>query len=83
MTDLDPLLRKPDFPRSAKYDPAWMLENQMGPNALWLMEWLSEGLAFVPGMRVLDLGCGRALTSIFLAKDLYDPSVGLQAGVDT
>ena len=69
MIDLDHMLKKPEFPRSAKYDPAWMLENQMGPNALWLMEWLSEGLAFVPGMRVLDLGCGRALTSIFLAKE--------------
>lgn len=69
MTDIEPLLHKSEFPRSAKYDPAWMLENQMGPNALWLLEWLSEGLAFVPGMRVLDLGCGKALSSIFLAKE--------------
>ena len=41
----------------------------MGPNALWLTEWLCEGLALDPGMRVLDLGCGRAMSSIYLAKE--------------
>ncbi|MBI5844560.1 MAG: methyltransferase domain-containing protein [Deltaproteobacteria bacterium] len=57
------------FPRSGKYDPMWVLENQMGPNALWLLEWLCEKMDFKPGMRVLDLGCGRALTSVFLARE--------------
>jgi ubiquinone/menaquinone biosynthesis C-methylase UbiE len=60
---------KPEFPRSAKYDPDWMMDNQMGPNALWLMEWLCEALSLAPGMRVLDLGCGKAMTSIFLARE--------------
>jgi len=46
-----------------------MLENQMGTNALWLMEWLTEAITLKPGMRVLDLGCGRAMSSIFLAKE--------------
>jgi cyclopropane fatty-acyl-phospholipid synthase-like methyltransferase len=46
-----------------------MLENQMGPNALWLAEWLAEALSLKAGMRLLDLGCGRAMTSIFLAKE--------------
>jgi cyclopropane fatty-acyl-phospholipid synthase-like methyltransferase len=46
-----------------------MLENQMGPNALWLAEWLAEALPLRSGMRVLDLGCGRAMTSIFLARE--------------
>lgn len=63
------LLKKPEFPRSAKYDPDWVMDNQMGPNALWLMEWLCEALALKPGMRVLDLGCGKAITSIFLARE--------------
>jgi cyclopropane fatty-acyl-phospholipid synthase-like methyltransferase len=63
------LLIKPEFPRSAKYDPGWMMDNQMGPNALWLMEWLCEALSLAPGMRVLDLGCGKAMTSIFLARE--------------
>jgi len=57
------------FPRSATYDPDWMLENLMGPNALWLTEALSQVLALEPGMRVLDMGCGRAISSIFLAKE--------------
>jgi cyclopropane fatty-acyl-phospholipid synthase-like methyltransferase len=63
------LLQRPEFPRSSRYEPAWLLENQMGPNAMWLMEWLSEALPWKAGMRVLDLGCGRAMTSIFLARE--------------
>jgi SAM-dependent methyltransferase len=41
----------------------------MGPNALWLMEALTEVLPIERGMRVLDLGCGTAMTSIFLARE--------------
>ncbi len=69
MADIKRLLNKPEFPISSRYEPDWVLDNQMGPNALWLVEWLTEVLALKPGMRVLDLGCGRALTSIFLAKE--------------
>jgi cyclopropane fatty-acyl-phospholipid synthase-like methyltransferase len=69
MTEIEQLLRKPEFPRSGRYDIDWMLENQMGPNALWLVEWLTEALPLRSGMKVLDLGCGRAMTSIFLAKE--------------
>ena len=67
--DIKQLLHKPEFPRSSQYEPAWMLENQMGPNAVWLVEWLAEALPLRSGMRVLDLGCGRAMTSIFLARE--------------
>jgi cyclopropane fatty-acyl-phospholipid synthase-like methyltransferase len=67
--DVAGIFKRPEFPRSAKYDPDWMLENQMGPNALWLMEWLCETLNMKPGMRVLDLGCGKAISSIFLARE--------------
>ncbi len=63
------LLQKDEFPRSASYDQEWMLDNQMGPNAVWLAEWLCEVLPLKPGMRVLDLGCGKAMTSIFLARE--------------
>jgi cyclopropane fatty-acyl-phospholipid synthase-like methyltransferase len=67
--EIDHLLNKKAFPRSSRYDTDWMLDNQMGPNAVWLAEWLCEALPLEPGMRVLDLGCGRAMTSIFLAKE--------------
>ncbi len=62
-------LAHPRYLRSNEYDPRWVFENQMGPNALWLMESLTEVLQIEPGTRVLDLGCGRAMTSIFLAKE--------------
>ena len=34
-----------------------------------MAEWLAEALELRPGMRVLDLGCGRALSSIFLHRE--------------
>lgn len=71
MTDkeLRARLTKPEFPRTSTYDPRFMLDTLMGPNALWLAEYLSEALTLKPGMRVLDLGCGKAATSIFFAKE--------------
>ena len=56
-----------EFPRSAKYDPQWIIDNMMGPNVIWLAESLTQVMALEPGMRVLDMGCGKALSSIFLA----------------
>jgi SAM-dependent methyltransferase len=63
------LLKNDRFPRSAKYDPEWVLKGWMGPNVLWLTEWLCEKMELKPGMRVLDMGCGKALSSIFLARE--------------
>ena len=63
------MLHVEQFPCSSKYDPEWVLENEMGPNALWLTEWLCRDIELKPGMRVLDMGCGRAMSSIFLAKE--------------
>jgi SAM-dependent methyltransferase len=65
----DHALADPRFPRSSRYDPAWVFENQMGPNVLWLTEWLAGAMALEPGMRVLDMGAGRAISSIFLAAE--------------
>lgn len=68
MTGDDPL-HHDRYTRSNAYDAAWVIENQMGPNALWLLESLCEVLPIERGARVLDLGCGRAMTSIFLARE--------------
>jgi cyclopropane fatty-acyl-phospholipid synthase-like methyltransferase len=62
-------LKMDAFPRSASYSAQWMLENLMGPNAIWLAEALSQVMPLKSGMRVLDMGCGRALSSIFLARE--------------
>lgn len=70
MDDIGTLLAKPEFPRSGGYDAHWLVSNQMGPNAVWLLEWLCEAMTLEPGMRVLDLGCGKAMTSVFLAREL-------------
>jgi len=55
--------------RSNSYDSDWVIGNNMGPNALWLTEELTNTLRIEPGMKVLDLGCGRAMSSIFIAKE--------------
>jgi cyclopropane fatty-acyl-phospholipid synthase-like methyltransferase len=41
----------------------------MGPNVLWLTEWLAGAMSLEAGMRVLDMGAGRAISSIFLAAE--------------
>jgi cyclopropane fatty-acyl-phospholipid synthase-like methyltransferase len=57
------------FPRADKYSPEWISENGMGANPLHQMEWLCQRIELRPGIRVLDLGCGRAKSSIFLARE--------------
>src|SRR5262252_4571419 len=58
------------FPRSAKYHPEWIRASVSGSaNSLWLTEWLTAELDLRPGQRVLDLGCGRASSSIFLRRE--------------
>src|SRR3977135_2812670 len=67
----DSLLVSERFPRSSQYHPEWVIANASGgANALWLTEWLAAALDLRPGMRVLDLGCGRASSSIFLRREL-------------
>lgn len=54
---------------SNSYDPDWVIANMMGPNVMWLTESLSQVMNLKPGMRVLDMGCGKAVSSIFLVKE--------------
>jgi SAM-dependent methyltransferase len=67
--DIRRALTLPEYPRAARWDPRWMLENVMGPNPVWLAEAIAPALGLVPGMSVLDLGCGKAISSIFLAAE--------------
>lgn len=77
------------FPRSQKYNPEWVTSSASGgANALLLTEWLTTAMDLQPGMRVLDLGCGRGVSSIFLHREYnvevwstdlwFDPSERLQ-----
>lgn len=57
------------FPLTAKYDRQWVRDNALGENALCQAESLARRLPLRAGMRILDLGCGKATSSIFLARE--------------
>jgi hypothetical protein len=62
---MDERLISDRFPRASGYHPEWLLAGVSGAaNPLWMTEWLAEALSLKSGMRVLDLGCGRAMSSI-------------------
>lgn len=66
----DQCLNSNQFPRTSKYNPDWITSAVSGgANSLWLTEWLAEAMNLLPGMRILDLGCGRACSSIFLHRE--------------
>jgi SAM-dependent methyltransferase len=68
---LDERLISERFPLASRYHAEWVLAGVSGgANPLWMTEWLSESLHLRPGLRVLDLGCGRAMSSIFLRREL-------------
>jgi len=58
------------FPTSNQY-PEEFFAGTVGGGAcsLWLIEWLTQKLELKPGMRVLDMGCGKAGSSIWLAQE--------------
>src|SRR5947209_1204433 len=66
----DDLLRSERFPRASHYSLDWLLSSVSGAaNPLWMTEWIAEALTLAPGMRVLDLGCGRGASSVFLRRE--------------
>lgn len=66
---LSPEIINAAFPRTQAYNPDWIKSIGMGSHPLWMTEWLTSSIDLRPGMRVLDLGCGRAASSVFLARE--------------
>jgi cyclopropane fatty-acyl-phospholipid synthase-like methyltransferase len=86
------LLRPGRYPRSSGYDPAWVLDLDMGPHPLWQLEDLLNEVDLAAGSRVLDLGSGMGATSVYLVReygcevvslDLWVPSDKRQAVLDS
>jgi len=63
------LMRPERYPLTSRYDPRWVIALEMGPHPLWQLEDILPALAIEPGSRVLDLGCGRGATSVFLVRE--------------
>jgi len=55
--------------KADKYKELFTKEYLMGPNSVILLEEMLEKYPLEQGLRVLDLGCGKGLTSLFLAKE--------------
>lgn len=49
-------------------DKEYIENHMMGPNSIVIVDELTQNVNFKKGMRVLDLGCGMGLTSIYLAQ---------------
>jgi len=49
-------------------DVEFLRAHLMGPSSIVMIEELTANLSLQKGMRVLDLGCGTGLTSIYLAQ---------------
>jgi SAM-dependent methyltransferase len=70
LVNTDIRLESKRFPRSSQYHPEWVIASASGgANSLWVTEWLTTAMDLRPGMRVLDLGCGRASSSVFLHRE--------------
>ncbi len=70
------------FPRASRYDTAWAEAHSLGENVLHFAESLCNVLPLRPGMRVLDLGCGHAISSIFLAREFGVTVWAVDRGID-
>ncbi len=55
--------------RSKRYETPEFLNKIMGPNPIKLAEELLTDHRIFPGAKILDLGSGQGVTSVFLAKE--------------
>jgi cyclopropane fatty-acyl-phospholipid synthase-like methyltransferase len=51
-----------------EFDDVFMSDNMMGPNSMRIVDEMVNDLDIREGMRIMDLGCGKGLTSIYLAR---------------
>lgn len=58
-----------NYIKSKKYDTETINNMMMGPNPIKLEEELLIDHKIPQGATVMDLGCGRGITSVFLAKE--------------
>ena len=57
------------FSLSSKYDLETVKSRSVGGNVLYNLESLVRNMTITPDMNVLDLACGKAVSSVFLAKE--------------
>lgn len=57
------------FPLSSRHNKDWVRKNSLGENVLYNLESLCDVIELKAGMKVLDLGCGKAVSAIFLSKE--------------
>jgi ubiquinone/menaquinone biosynthesis C-methylase UbiE len=63
-----PKISMADYPELQEYTWEVCHQDFLGAGGLFLVSELAEQLQLKPGMRVLDLCCGKASSSLFLAK---------------
>lgn len=71
-----------NYKLAEKYDKNFIKENIMGPNPIKLAEELFTLSPIPRNAVILDLGCGRGVTSIFLAKEYGATVVAADLWVD-
>jgi cyclopropane fatty-acyl-phospholipid synthase-like methyltransferase len=54
---------------SEKYDRAWVKDNSLSGNVLLSLQILLEKILIAKNMTVLDLACGKGVTSVCLANE--------------
>lgn len=60
---------KNNYGRNTHFEENFLLQHMMGPNCLRILEDLTQKFPIKLSGRVMDLGCGKGLSSIFLAKE--------------